>query len=333
MKRLLLLSLLLAACSHTGDVSVEQDISMSESSSAPQELLQIPNPLSIPAFADMRLEGTGLTIENTESENAVYTRYAISYVSNGLKITGVLLIPKGDGPFPLLILNHGYIDPAIYTRGRGLRREQDYLARAGYAVLHTDYRGHAGSDKSPMTDKVYDGNLEYAMDSANAILAVRQVKQQLPTIDVERVGMMGHSLGGGVTMAVLTAHPELVDAAVLYAPVSATVYDNFQRWRSLREEGDNTRAAFGTPEENPTVWNQLSPASYLSNIQAPILLVHGDQDADVPKEWSDRLAKALEEQSKPYEYLELVGEGHEFARQWNTFMQAVQAHFDALLRV
>lgn len=39
-------------------------------------------------------------------------------------------IPKGDGSYPLVILNHGHIDTDIYTLGRGLKREQDYLARA-----------------------------------------------------------------------------------------------------------------------------------------------------------------------------------------------------------
>ena len=52
--------------------------------------------------------------------------------------------PTGKGPFPAVVLNHGYIEPSIYVTGQGLAREQDYLARAGFVVLHTDYRGHAG---------------------------------------------------------------------------------------------------------------------------------------------------------------------------------------------
>jgi uncharacterized protein len=55
-------------------------------------------------------------------------------------------IPIRKGKYPLVILNHGYIDPAVYTLGRGLKREQDFLARNGFAVLHTDYRNHAFSD-------------------------------------------------------------------------------------------------------------------------------------------------------------------------------------------
>ena len=48
------------------------------------------------------------------------------------------------GRHPAVVLAHGYIDPAVYVSGQGMRREQDWLARAGYVVLHVDYRNHAG---------------------------------------------------------------------------------------------------------------------------------------------------------------------------------------------
>ena len=85
-------------------------------------------------------------------------------------------IPKGDGTYPLVILNHGHIDTDIYTLGRGLKREQDYLARRGFAVLHTDYRNHAFSDKdlSIIEEKTLGRSAKYGSDSINAIYAVRQ---------------------------------------------------------------------------------------------------------------------------------------------------------------
>ncbi len=274
----------------------------------------------------MRLEGTDFSFDGTLADNASYTRHAISYRSNGLLITGIMNVPKGEGPFPLVILNHGFIDPAVYTQGRGLKREQDFLARRGFAILHTDYRGHAGGDPSPMTEDVYDGNLEYAMDSANAILAVRNA--HLPSVDATRVGMLGHSLGGGVTLAVLTGKPDLVDAAVLYAPVHADVWENFMRWRSLRDEGDNTRAHYGTKEENPDWWENLSPDTFLAKVRAPVLVFHGDNDVSVPKAWSDVLVARLEEEGKAVTYVEFPGEGHEFVPRWNDFMERTAAFLD-----
>lgn len=273
----------------------------------------------------MALVGTGLDLYDVLDDNAAYTRYAVRYLSNGLTITGIMNIPKGAGPFPLLVFNHGYIAPAVYTQGRGLKREQDYLARQGFAVLHTDYRGHAGSDESPMTADVYDGNLEYAMDSANAVGAVRAAN--LPTVDAARVGMLGHSLGGGVTLAVLTGRPALVSAAVLYAPVHADVWENFTRWRSERDEGDRTLAEFGTRPEKPAIWDRLSPQTYLKDIAAPVLLFQGSADKDVPKAWSDTLAANLAAAGRDITYVEYPGEGHEFGPRWREFMAASAAFF------
>lgn len=331
---LLAVSLTLVACtvprSTPDSVSVSPASSASISSERPLE--QLPSEFTLEHFANMRLTGTGLTLESVESKNSVYTRYRISYLSNGLRITGIMNIPVGDGPFPLLIFNHGYIDPAVYTQGRGLKREQDYMARHGFAVLHTDYRGHAGSDKSPMTDEEdrYDGNLEYAMDSINAVNAVRAAN--LPSVDATKVGMLGHSMGGGVTLAILTAYPKLLSAAVLYAPVHADVWENFVRWRKERPEGDRTLELMKTRDENPAAWDALSPQAYLDSIQTPIMLFQGSNDKDVPKEWSDHLAASLREKQKDMTYVEYKGEGHEFSAQWTDFMQKSAEFFHAQLR-
>lgn len=329
---LVALSLMLTACTAPQNVSQTVSPASSSSSSSERPLEQLPSEFTLEHFANMRLTGTGLTLESVESKNSVYTRYRISYLSNGLRITGIMNIPVGDGPFPLLIFNHGYIDPAVYTQGRGLKREQDYMARHGFVVLHTDYRGHAGSDKSPMTEEEdrYDGNLEYAMDSINAINAVRAAN--LPSVDTSKIGMLGHSMGGGVTLAILTAYPELLSAAVLYAPVHADVWENFVRWRKERPEGDRTLELMKTREENPVAWDALSPQAYLDNVQTPVMLFQGSNDKDVPKEWSDHLATSLTEKQKDITYVEYSGEGHEFGPKWTDFMQKSAEFFHAKLQ-
>ena len=330
MKRLCIIlgCIIMSACTHAElNIPTQPTKPTKPNAVAPLELL--PSELSLPHFRSMRLEGTDFTLGDVQSRTNAYTRYTITYRSNGLLISGIMNIPTGPGPHPLLILNHGYIAPSIYTNGRGLKREQDYLARQGFAVLHTDYRGHAFSDESPMVEKVYDGSLEYALDSLNAIHAVRAAA--LPQIDAKRVGMMGHSLGGGVTLAVATAHPEMIDAIVLYAPVHGDVWENFTRWRAEREEGDRTIEQFGTREEHPETWDQLSPQTFLSNIDDPVLLFQGDKDKDVPKAWSDHLAQKLKDAGRDVTYIEYPYEGHEFATQWSDFMQKTAEFFSTHL--
>ena len=165
----------------------------------------------------MEYDGGGLQLGEVLDETSSYTRYFVTYRSGGLTISGVMNVPNGDGPFPALVLNHGYIDPDVYTNGRGLRREQDYLARHGYVVLHTDYRNHAQSDDDPNAEQ--NLRLGYTEDVVNAVLALRT--SGLPAVDPNRIGLLGRSMGGGVTYNVLVAQPGLVDAAVVYAPVSS----------------------------------------------------------------------------------------------------------------
>src|SRR6185312_12420252 len=70
--------------------------------------------------------------------------------------------------------------------------------------------------------------LGYTEDVINAVLAIR--RSGLRSLDGERVGLLGRSMGGGVMLNVLTVQPGLVDAAVVFAPVSSDTVDNFDRW-------------------------------------------------------------------------------------------------------
>jgi aldose sugar dehydrogenase len=288
-------------------------------------ILPVPPEFSIPAFSSMRLSGTDFVLEEVLEQNDAYTRHAISYRSNGLRISGIMNIPGGEGPFPLIVLNHGYIDPTAYTSGRGLRREQDHLARKGFAVLHPDYRGHAFSDPSP-NPHIFDAALEYSIDVANAILAVRNAG--LESVDTERVGMLGHSLGGGIALNFAVSHPDLVDAIILYAPVNSDAWMNFTRWENKRDGEDQTRAVHGTPGEQPDFWRDISSGNFLQNIIAPLLIFHGSKDDDVPKAWSDDLVLRLQELGKDVTYVEYDGEEHEFINRFSDFMEQASAFFE-----
>jgi dienelactone hydrolase len=70
--------------------------------------------------------------------------------------------------------------------------------------------------------------LGYTEDVIGAVLAVKA--SPLRYLDKSRVGLLGRSMGGGVMYNVLVTQPGLVDAAVVYAPVSADAVDNFNRW-------------------------------------------------------------------------------------------------------
>jgi dipeptidyl aminopeptidase/acylaminoacyl peptidase len=287
---------------------------------------------SLTGLMTKEYDGGDLKLIKVLARNTAYTRYLITYKGDGLKISGIMNLPGGEGPFPVIILNHGFIDPKIYTNGRGLKREQDYLARRGYIVIHPDYRNHAFSDKDP-TD-LAGFRLGYVIDAINCILAVKN--SDLPYFDKENIGLLGHSMGGGVVINILVVKPDLARAAVLFAPTSADYRDNFSRWLWKRkhhpEIAEKILKMYGSPEANPAFWDGLSAKNYLDNISAPIMLHHGLADQSVPIEWSDKLAGWLKEKGKKVIYYRYSGEPHEFTAAWPLVMRRTVQFFDEYLR-
>ena len=184
-----------------------------------------PHPVSLPALIAKDLRGGDLAVGRVTLRTDAYTQHAVTYRSGGLTVSGLMNVPRGDGPWPALVLAHGYIDPQVYVSGQGLTRERDYLARHGFLTLHVDYRNHAGSSSDPTADRRL--RLGYTEDVINAVHALRAGPSY---VDDDRIGLLGRSMGGGVIYNVLVVAPGLVDAAAVFAPVSSDTVDNFERW-------------------------------------------------------------------------------------------------------
>ena len=279
------------------------------------------HPVSVPALIEREYDGRRLRLGEVIVETDAYTQYFVTYRSGDLTVSGILNRPAGRGQFPVLVLGHGYIDPAYYANGQGLRREQDWLARAGYVVLHTDYRNHAASDDDPRADTRL--RLGYAVDMVNAVMAVK--RSGLWFLDDDRVGLLGRSMGGGVVYNALVAQPGLVDAAVVYAPVSSNTADNFNRW--IRDEEGRSGLSrriidrFGTPERNPRFWRQASPRTYFHRITEPVLIQHGTADESCPIGWSRASLRLLERAGVDARMYTYPGQPHAFDTAWPQSMR------------
>lgn len=339
-KRRLLAAWLLAAvsaCSGAGEpereptpesppvsTAVSPPVSPSPSANVP------PNPVSLPALMEREYVGADLRLGREVASTSAYRQHTVTYRSGRLRISGLLNVPRGRGPFPALVLAHGYIDPAIYTNGRGMRREQDWLARAGFVTLHVDYRNHAGSDRDPAAEA--DLRLGYTEDVINAVLALRAWSGP---VDDGRIGLVGRSMGGGVVYNVLTVQPGLVDAGVVFAPVSSDTVDNFERW-IRRGAGRATLAAeivrrHGDPRTNPGFWRGVSPRTYFDRVSEPVLIHHGTSDDSCPIRWSRATTTALRKAGADVTLHVYEGEEHAFGPQWPLSMERTTAFLRANL--
>jgi dipeptidyl aminopeptidase/acylaminoacyl peptidase len=178
-----------------------------------------------------------------------------------------------------------------------------------------DYRNHAGSSRDPSADAGL--RLGYTEDVINAVLALRRGPR---FVDDHRIGVVGRSMGGGVVYNVLAVKPGLVDAGVVFAPVSSDTVDNFERW--IRPDPSRAGVArqiiarHGAPEETPKFWREASPRTYFDRVTEPILIHHGTSDDSCPIRWSHATTRALQRAGADVTLRVYQGEEHAFIPQW-----------------
>ncbi|MBI3161544.1 MAG: acetylxylan esterase, partial [Chloroflexi bacterium] len=179
------------------------------------------HPYTIEGLRKHKYRSGEIVIREILLETETFTRYLIEYPSDGLTITGVMQVPRvGKSPYPVIVMNHGFFSRTVYSAGDGTDRAAEFLNRRGYLTVSSDYRSWGDADTGESL--FYSG---LAIDVVNLINAL----PSYPYADSNRIGMWGHSMGGGVTLKVLTVDAR-VRAAVLYSSVSADFEDIIERW-------------------------------------------------------------------------------------------------------
>lgn len=323
-----LLVLLATGCSGTDEPETDSTASPAApttSASAPADdpttaPAAVPHRVSLPALRQKTYDGDGLRLGREVLRTAIRTEYEVTYRSGRLTISGRLAVPNGDGPFPTVVLAHGYIDPEIYVNGQGMTRERAWFGGHGYVALHVDYRGHAGSD--PDRSRGLDMRMGYTEDVINAVHALRAWEGP---VDDERIGLVGRSMGGGVVQNALVVAPGLVDAGVVFASVSSRAAENFNHF--IRSDGSRDLVtgailnAYGEPKANPDFWNGISARTYFDDITEPVLIQHGTADDTCPIRWSRQTTRAMRRAGVDVTLQTYAGEQHAFGPQFDRAME------------
>ncbi len=275
-------------------------------------------PLSIEAMRTRIFRGSDITIEKTLSPGSNYNQYIVSYVSDGLKIYGLLTVPGGKIPpsgWPVIIFNHGYIPPQVYRTTERYVAYVDSLARSGYIVFKPDYRGNGSSQGQP--EGAYYSPA-YTTDVLNAVASIKRFGDA----DPNKIGMWGHSMGGNITLRSVVVSRD-IKVAVIWGGVVGSYEDLMNNWQrnvtyrpppeelALRNRNrENFIKQYGTPETNPNFWHSVDPTYFIPDITAPIQLHHGLSDEEVPAAFSQSLYEKLKSSGKTAEYFSYPGADH-----------------------
>lgn len=258
------------------------------------------NPLRVSELRLEKFSGSNVSLEKNLEDGEGYTKQIISYYSDGLKIFGLLTIPKGDGKFPLVVFNRGFIDPKDYQTDRQYLRYLDHFAQSGFVVFKSDYRGIGNSE----------GESESVTSSANAtdVLNGLASLKSNPSIDFEKCFIWGHSMGAMVTLhcllvpsANIASQPNWL-AGSLWAGFIIPYHQILSRWLASndkqRQRAEEMLKNFGDPNIDPTPWQEISPFYFLDQLPCPIQLHHGTLDTSIPQSDSIQFHEQLSRANK-----------------------------------
>lgn len=231
---------------------------------------------------------------------------------DGLEISGWLYQPDDN---PVAAHNTSQRPAVIYLHGGPEAQERpvfspqhQLLVAAGAVVFAPNIRGSSGYGRTFVHADDRFGRLDAIDDVASCAAFLIEKGVAAP----ESIAVTGRSYGGYAVLMALARHPDMFAAGVDVCGMSdlLTFYRDTEPWIA--------RAAvtkYGDPEQDAWLLASVSPMHHLDMIRAPLLVVHGALDSNVPLGESHQLVAALRTKGRTVEYLEVENEGHEYKRE------------------
>jgi len=225
---------------------------------------------------------------------------------DGLPLAGILYKPSGYQPgkrYPAVILAHGGPEGQVILSASPWSL---FLAEQGYVVLESNFRGSTGYGERFRNANVEDSgggeiddiaaSVKYLVDSGLA--------------DAKYIGISGGSHGGTVVANAVAKLPGTFAVGIeKFGVVDRALFLRYtNRNSAIRWE---TKMG-GPPDLKPAVYRKANVLPDVAKIKTPLLILHGEEDPQVPPQESQQFAAALKQTGKTFTYITYPGEGHGF---------------------
>lgn len=291
-----------------------------------------PNDLYVYDFRTEKLTRLTNSLNKDMKEEHLARAEVVRYKSfDGLDIPAIYYKPvdaSADNKVPALVWVHG--GPGGQSRV-GFSSMIQHLVNNGYAVLAVNNRGSSGYGK---TFFEMDNQNHGDKDLKDVIWGKKWLQQQ-DYIDAERIGIIGGSYGGYMTMAAMTFEPDEFKAGVNIFGVTnwlRTLKSIPPYWESFKkalyeEMGDPYTA------DSVRLYN-ISPLFHTEKVKNPILVLQGSNDPRVLKIESDEIVEGVRANGGVAEYVVFEDEGHGFAKKENRIRasEAIVSFLDTHLK-
>ncbi len=201
---------------------------------------------------------------------------------------------KQNRKYPLLVFPHGGIHGSFGTSYIHVLRE---MVAQGYIVVCPDYRGSVGYGKSFYQAIDYGG-----LENEDVLAARDYMVENYDVVDPERVGIIGWSHGGMITLMNILRYPEKYVCGYAGVPVSDVAYRLTYQDPSYKDDFAVSYHIGALPEENPQEYARRSPVTYAKDLKRPLMITTCLNDDDVSHTEVERMIDSLKFYGKDFEY-------------------------------
>lgn len=290
----------------------------------------VPTPLARYSIDSMR-EATIPTPSITQGDLLKTTQKFNSYLftmnfsptldTQTKKTTGLLNIPAGPGPFPLIVMIRGYVDQSIYQTGIGTKNGAEFFADNGFMTIAPDFLGYAESDEE--AGNIFETRFQTYTTVLSLFKALETPSFKTATEgkwDGKNIFIWAHSNGGQITLTTLAVTGKTYPT-VLWAPVTKQFPYSILYYTDESADGGAFIRRELAKFESVYEIEKYSFTNYLDRIQAPLQIHQGTADDAIPYTWTQEIVAKLKKAEKEVTYFQYPGSDHNLRPAWNDVIE------------